>query len=559
MQRLTAVAVRSTMAGPVVEQLAACALLDGADAALEEHRQQLRERRAVLVAELRSRLPAWRVPEPAGGLVLWCGLPSARSRALVAAAEAHGLRLAAGPLFGTGHALDDRLRLPYTHPPDVLRTPVGAARAGRRGRRARSSRPTAGRRAPARSRRLSQPAGVGARRGGGGGPQHLLDRQAELAGQRGDVLVLDAHVDHPPAGDGDLHADAAAEHLDRRRRPLQRHLAHRHDPQADGRRRREDRRLHGRHRVGPAQHRERVRRAALLHQDRRQPGVGGAGGEQRVQDAGPQPRVEVVDVGLQDDGPGRRRLGRRRPAPAGRRSAARPGRGRRRPCRRARRASAAASSTRPRGRATSAAPVGVHISAGTAPATHRDPGQQFQHGRAGDRDDAVRARGPSRCPARRGRRSAGSGPRCSKPATTPDDVGQRVERADLVEVHVLGRHPVHAALGDRQPLEHRQRAVAHGRRQGGLGEQARGRRPRCGACEDSGACTCTRVAPSPCRVTCSVTSRICSTGSAATAAAGTSSGTPASTSAPSSMSPDAPGGEVQPADHAVIIPGRPPS
>jgi DNA-binding transcriptional MocR family regulator len=123
-QRLTAVAVRSTMAGPVVEQLAACALLDGADASLDEHRARLRERRAVLVTGLRSRLPAWRIHEPAGGLVLWCGLPSPRSRALVAAAEAHGLRLAAGPLFGTGHALDDRLRLPYTHPPAVLQTAV---------------------------------------------------------------------------------------------------------------------------------------------------------------------------------------------------------------------------------------------------------------------------------------------------------------------------------------------------------------------------------------------------------------------------------------------------
>jgi DNA-binding transcriptional MocR family regulator len=123
-RHLTAVAVRSTMAGPVVEQLAACALLDGADAALGELRQQLRCRRAVLIGELRSRLPAWRVPEPAGGLVLWCGLPSSRSRALVAAAERQGLRLASGPLFGTGHALDDRLRLPYTHPPEVLRTAV---------------------------------------------------------------------------------------------------------------------------------------------------------------------------------------------------------------------------------------------------------------------------------------------------------------------------------------------------------------------------------------------------------------------------------------------------
>ena len=122
---LTAVAVRSTMAGPVVEQLAACALLDGFDAAMEDHRAQLRARRAALMGELRRQLPAWRVPEPAGGLVLWVGLPSARSRALMSAAERYGLRLAPGPLFGTGHAFDDRLRLPFTQPMDVLQKAVG--------------------------------------------------------------------------------------------------------------------------------------------------------------------------------------------------------------------------------------------------------------------------------------------------------------------------------------------------------------------------------------------------------------------------------------------------
>jgi DNA-binding transcriptional MocR family regulator len=123
-RQLTAVAVRSTMAGPVVEQLAACALLDDAEAVLAGQREQLRERRDVLVSALREQLPTWRVPQPAGGLVLWCGLPGRRSHALVAAAERHGLYLAGGPLFGTGHALDDRLRLPYTHPPQVLRTAV---------------------------------------------------------------------------------------------------------------------------------------------------------------------------------------------------------------------------------------------------------------------------------------------------------------------------------------------------------------------------------------------------------------------------------------------------
>lgn len=121
---LTAVAVRSHMSGPVVEQLAACHLLDGADAALEGQRHRLRARRAALITALRHRLPTWQVPQPAGGLVLWCQLPSARSTALAAAAEPLGLRLAVGPRFGTGHAFDDRLRLPYTQAPDVLRRAV---------------------------------------------------------------------------------------------------------------------------------------------------------------------------------------------------------------------------------------------------------------------------------------------------------------------------------------------------------------------------------------------------------------------------------------------------
>ena len=122
--RLTAIAARSQMSGPAVEQLAACHLLDGADGALEAQRRRLRERRRVLVAALRQRLPAWGVPEPAGGLVLWCRLPSARSTVLAAVADRHGLRLAAGPRFGTGHAFDDRLRLPFTLPPEQLRQAV---------------------------------------------------------------------------------------------------------------------------------------------------------------------------------------------------------------------------------------------------------------------------------------------------------------------------------------------------------------------------------------------------------------------------------------------------
>jgi DNA-binding transcriptional MocR family regulator len=119
-QRLTAVAVRTRLSEPVLEQLAACHLLDRADDMLGPYRVRLRTQRDALVRALGHRLPDWRVPVPRGGLVLWCALPAPVSNALVGAAQQRGLRLAAGPRFGTGHAFADRLRLPYTQPVDVL-------------------------------------------------------------------------------------------------------------------------------------------------------------------------------------------------------------------------------------------------------------------------------------------------------------------------------------------------------------------------------------------------------------------------------------------------------
>lgn len=119
--RRCAVALSRTHLGlPMLEQLAACRLLDVVDELAQQRREQLRRSRTTLVDALRRELPDWDVPVPAGGLVLWCGLPRASSSALAAVAERHGLRLAAGPRFGSGTAHDDRLRLPYVHAPDVL-------------------------------------------------------------------------------------------------------------------------------------------------------------------------------------------------------------------------------------------------------------------------------------------------------------------------------------------------------------------------------------------------------------------------------------------------------
>lgn len=145
--RVARVAGQAQLSGPVLEQLAACHLLDAADQVRAARRAELRLRRATLVAALAEQLPDWRFRLPAGGLVLWCELPGLSSTALVLAAGERGVALAPGPRFGTGHAFDDRLRLPYTQPEDVLRRGVAvlaevaaelprrrsAARAGREG------------------------------------------------------------------------------------------------------------------------------------------------------------------------------------------------------------------------------------------------------------------------------------------------------------------------------------------------------------------------------------------------------------------------------------------
>jgi DNA-binding transcriptional MocR family regulator len=115
---------RQLSVGPL-DQLTAAALLRDLDAVLAGRRALLRERRGVLLAELAARLPHWTAPHPGGGLSAWCALPAgSSSAALTAAAAPLGLLLAEGRAFGTGTAFDDHLRLPFTLPPDRLRTAV---------------------------------------------------------------------------------------------------------------------------------------------------------------------------------------------------------------------------------------------------------------------------------------------------------------------------------------------------------------------------------------------------------------------------------------------------
>jgi DNA-binding transcriptional MocR family regulator len=108
------------LGAPVLEQLVLADLMEHRDEILGERRPLLRRSRDTLVDGLRERLPSWRFQVPVGGLALWCELPEALSSALVVAAEQHGVRLAAGPVFAPEGGLERFLRLPYTHRPEEL-------------------------------------------------------------------------------------------------------------------------------------------------------------------------------------------------------------------------------------------------------------------------------------------------------------------------------------------------------------------------------------------------------------------------------------------------------
>ena len=128
-QRFAAARTTLDLGGPVMEQLAAAHLVRALEEPLPALLQTLRGNRSALLGLLAEHLPTWQVTPPAGGLSLWCRLPAPISTALTVLAPDYGIRLAAGPRFGIGGAFERNLRLPFTLPPDKLKTAVLALRA----------------------------------------------------------------------------------------------------------------------------------------------------------------------------------------------------------------------------------------------------------------------------------------------------------------------------------------------------------------------------------------------------------------------------------------------
>ena len=109
---------------PLMEQLAALALMNDLPSMAASRSLDLRRGRDTLVQLLREHLPQWQVDVPEGGLSLWINTETMSSSALTLAARAEGLGLVPGPRFGLDGAFERHLRLPFCYSSEQLRDGV---------------------------------------------------------------------------------------------------------------------------------------------------------------------------------------------------------------------------------------------------------------------------------------------------------------------------------------------------------------------------------------------------------------------------------------------------
>jgi len=124
--RIARVRYSSDLGTPIIDQLVVLELLGEYDRILADRRAYLRAGRDHLTARLRERLPAWELPHPDGGLTLWINIGAPLSSQLALAARNEGLVIAAGPRFGMNGVFERFLRVPFSHPPELIDRAVDA-------------------------------------------------------------------------------------------------------------------------------------------------------------------------------------------------------------------------------------------------------------------------------------------------------------------------------------------------------------------------------------------------------------------------------------------------
>ena len=122
--RFARVKATQDLGSAMVSQVVAHRLLQDVEAIGRWRRDDLRARYQVLAAALRSALPAWSWPEPAGGLSIWVRLPVTDALPFAQVALRHGVAVATASPLSVGDRHRDHLRLSFAASPGDLVTGV---------------------------------------------------------------------------------------------------------------------------------------------------------------------------------------------------------------------------------------------------------------------------------------------------------------------------------------------------------------------------------------------------------------------------------------------------
>jgi DNA-binding transcriptional MocR family regulator len=108
----------------VVSQVIAARLVAGLPEAAARRRERLLESLDCIEKLLRDQLPEWRWHRPDGGYLLWIALPAGDGAGFAAVAQRYGVPVLPGWLSSPNNTHTDRIRLCYSHPPELLRQAV---------------------------------------------------------------------------------------------------------------------------------------------------------------------------------------------------------------------------------------------------------------------------------------------------------------------------------------------------------------------------------------------------------------------------------------------------
>jgi DNA-binding transcriptional MocR family regulator len=122
--KLARVKSAADLGSVLLTQAIAVRLLKEIEAIRELRRQELKPRRDLFAALLRSRLPDWEFSVSPGGLFLWVKLPAGDSRQFAQTALRHGVLVLPGPLMSLTERFTSFLRVPFIAEPEGLRKGV---------------------------------------------------------------------------------------------------------------------------------------------------------------------------------------------------------------------------------------------------------------------------------------------------------------------------------------------------------------------------------------------------------------------------------------------------